>query len=164
MAVTSQTYAVQIKGAMLRRGFWLYVWEVTTGDGHQLLYVGRTGDSSSANAQSPFNRMGAHLGTNEKSNVLRKHLRNLKVAPEDCELRLVTYGPIFGEAAEKTTSAHEPLRDLNAALEKKLAEDLLAAGYQVINTVHCKRPLNAALYAQVHQAFAAQFEKLLAEP
>jgi hypothetical protein len=128
---------------------------VTTADGSQLLYVGRTGDSSSANAQSAFNRMGAHLGTNEKSNVLRKRLRNLNIAPEDCEFRLVTYGPIFGEAPEKTTFAHEPLRDLNAALEKKLAEELLAAGYQVINTVHCKRPLNTALYAHVREAFAA---------
>ena len=44
----------------LERGFWLYVW-VIDGAGDTLHYVGRTGDSSSSNAQSPFNRMGQHL-------------------------------------------------------------------------------------------------------
>jgi hypothetical protein len=53
---------LSIPGALLERGFWLYVWEVLTEDGNTVLYVGRTGDSSSAHAQSPFNRLSQHLG------------------------------------------------------------------------------------------------------
>lgn len=41
------TFTVTLDGAMLRRGFWLYVWEITTPNGDKVLYVGRTGDSSS---------------------------------------------------------------------------------------------------------------------
>ena len=37
--------------------------------------MGRTGDSSSSNAQSPFNRMDQHLGFNKRSNVLRRRLK-----------------------------------------------------------------------------------------
>ena len=43
---------------MLARGFWLYVWEVTDSSGKKWLYVGRTGDSSSPNAQDRHSRVG----------------------------------------------------------------------------------------------------------
>jgi hypothetical protein len=62
------------QGAILERGFWLYVWEVTTPEGKQVYYVGRTGDNSSTNAQSPYNRLGQHLGFAENTNALRKYL------------------------------------------------------------------------------------------
>jgi hypothetical protein len=55
--MTTQTYMIALDGGVLRRGFWLYVWEVIAPTREGFLYVGRTGDSSSANAQSPFNRM-----------------------------------------------------------------------------------------------------------
>jgi hypothetical protein len=83
------TYTVVLDGRTLQRGFWLYVWEVTTPNGAKLLYVGRTGDSSSINAQSPFNRMG-----------------------------------------------------------------------DVMNTVHCRKPLDEGLYVEVRAAFAAEFPRL----
>lgn len=55
-------HEIRFEGGILQRGFWLYVWKVTPADQAPLYYVGRTGDSSSTNAQSPFNRMGQHLG------------------------------------------------------------------------------------------------------
>jgi hypothetical protein len=58
----ASTYTVSLGGGFLVRGFWIYVWEVRDPEGSVMLYVGRTGDSSSPNAQSPFNRMGQHLG------------------------------------------------------------------------------------------------------
>ncbi len=74
------------------RGLWLYVWEITTPQETHLYYVGHTGDSSSIKAQSPFNRMGQHLGFNRHSNPLRRYLNAEDVDPERCSFRLVTYG------------------------------------------------------------------------
>jgi hypothetical protein len=77
------THAFAFSGQLLQRGFWLYVWEIQPRDGATIYYVGRTGDSSSQNAQSPFNRMGQHLGFNVKSNILRRRLKNAGIAPEE---------------------------------------------------------------------------------
>ena len=68
-------------GAILQRGFWLYVWEITPAGAAPLYYVGRTGESSSTHAQSPFNRMGQHLGFKEASNALRRQLLAQGVTP-----------------------------------------------------------------------------------
>jgi hypothetical protein len=73
--MTADLYDVRFAGGILQRGFWLYVWEVMTQEGKALYYVGRTGDSSSTNAQSPFNRMSQHLGFAKNSSMLRRHLR-----------------------------------------------------------------------------------------
>jgi hypothetical protein len=69
-----ETFVVTLDGAMLRRGFYLYVWEITPPDGKKVLYVGRTGDSSSPNAQSLFNRLGQNLGTLATSSMVRNNL------------------------------------------------------------------------------------------
>jgi hypothetical protein len=55
-------HIIRLDGSVLERGYWLFVWEIITSDGELLLYVGRTGDSSSPDAQSPFVRMGRHVG------------------------------------------------------------------------------------------------------
>jgi hypothetical protein len=156
--VPPTTYTVTLEGGTLQRGFWLYVWEVTDPDGAKLLYVGRTGDSSSANAQSPFNRMGQHLGTTKTSSMLRNHLDRRGIVPERCDFRLVARGPILDEADDWGT--HVELRDVIGAIEKKLAESLAEAGYMVMNTVRCRQPLNEALYEEVRTAFAAEFPGL----
>lgn len=102
---------------MLSRGFWLYVWIVETSDGQVVHYVGRTGDSSSLNAQSPFARMSLHLGSNDSTNQLRKHLRENQIVPETCErFELVCYGPILPES--KIMDEHQERRDAVAGLEK----------------------------------------------
>jgi hypothetical protein len=40
------TETLLFSGALLQRGFWLYVWQTEEADGKISLYVGRTGDSS----------------------------------------------------------------------------------------------------------------------
>jgi hypothetical protein len=158
--VPPETYSVNLDGRVLRRGFWLYVWDVTTPDGSNVLYVGRTGDSSSANAQSPFARMGQHLGRLKNSSMLRNHLEKRTLDPEDCTFRLVAHGPVLPEVVGGDMAAHVERRDVIAALEKQLAEDLDAAGYDVMNEVRCNKPLDQHLYAGVRAAFAQELHRL----
>lgn len=69
------TYHFNFDGQIIQRGFWLYVWRVTSGT-TIVFYVGQTGDSSSIFASSPFVRVGRHLDLrpNTKSNSLARHL------------------------------------------------------------------------------------------
>ena len=150
-----QTYEVALEGATLRRGFWLYVWEVTTPDQQKLLYVGRTGDSSSPKASSPFNRMGQHLGSIKASNMLRTHLRKRDMAPEDCGFRFVAYGPILTEAVD--WERHVPRRDIVGGLEQRLEQELRQAGWDVMNTVKGSFELDEQLWTDIRPAFAEKF-------
>lgn len=156
-----KTHELTFHGELLDRGFWLYVWDITTSDKRHLHYVGRTGDSSSSNAQSPFNRMGQHLGFNAKNNVLRRSLKSKDVDPERCLFRLVAHGPIFPEAGNQ--EEHTNSRDRIAAMEKALALALVEAGYEVMNTVHCRTHLDAAAYGVVRAGFVAHFRNLAGE-
>ena len=99
--------------------------------------------------------MGQHLGFNIKSNVLRRRLETLRIAPEACEFRLIAHGPILAEA--ESLEEHRCSRDVIAALEKALAEAMSAAGYDVINRVNCRMALNDDLFAKVRAAFAPHF-------
>lgn len=160
------THILTLPGPMLRRGFWLYVWRVETPTS-EVLYVGRTGDNSSPHANAPYTRMGQHLGSIKNQNALRQHLKKRDVALEACEFQLITHGPLYDEISkeegatrEALMEAHKPLRDIVGAMEKALADDLAGAGYTVLNTVNCKWPLDALLWAPVRAAFAAHFPKL----
>jgi len=152
---------------MLKRGFWLYVWRVETPDGEKL-YVGRTGDSSTPNATSPYARMGQHLGHARNQNALRRRLAARGITPEDCmNFQFITHGPLYPEIAKAEGDAHHirmaahiPLRDIVAPMERALADDLHAAGYDVLNTVACKKPLDRALWRPVRQAFEVHFPRL----
>lgn len=149
---------VSFGGGFLRRGFWLYVWEITAPDSKRLYYVGRTGDSSSQNAQSPFNRMNQHLGFNKRSNVLRQQLTKLRINPEVCKFKLLAYGPIRQEASDINT--HRRNRDHIAAMEKALAEAMVAAGYKVMNLVICRMQLDEKAFGIVRSAFGKHFARL----
>lgn len=160
------THILTLPGPMLRRGFWLYVWRVESPEG-ELLYVGRTGDNSSPHASAPYTRMGQHLGSVATQNALRKHLEKRAVPLEACTFHLVSHGPLYDEVSkaddatrETLMAAHMPLRDIVGAMEKALADDLVTAGYAVLNAVNCKWPLDPALWAPVRAAFAAHFPKL----
>jgi hypothetical protein len=155
-----QIFTVTLDGAMLRRGFYLYVWEITPPNGKKVLYVGRTGDSSSPNAQSLFNRLGQNLGTLATSSMVRNNLEKRGIDPTECQFDMVGYGPIFGEAPEKDMETHKPIRDKVGAAEKKLAQDLTEAGYDVMNQVRCNAALDVDVYEQVRGAFATRFEGL----
>jgi hypothetical protein len=152
-------HTLSFSGDILERGFWLYVWEVTKADGNVVLYVGRTGDNSSPNAQSPYIRMGQHLGFGETTNMLRKHLEKRGVHPFTCKtFQLIAFGPVLAEV--KTMEQHIPLRDKMAALEKALRDALALAGYVVLNEVKCTYKLDVGLWREVRAAFAERFPKL----
>lgn len=69
-------HEIGFRGALLERGFWLYVWRVRQ-DSREALYVGRTGDSSSRFAASPFSRLSQHLDLRPKASA-NMLLRNLQ--------------------------------------------------------------------------------------
>ncbi len=122
--------------------------------------MGRTGDSSSTKAQSPFNRMGQHLGFAATSNMLRKHLDKHRIDPETCTFRLVALGPVEEESTSDGRAEHDERRDLVGAMEKALADLMFEAGYLVINSVNCRKALNHERFAAVREAFAREFSKL----
>jgi hypothetical protein len=164
---TACLHRLTLPGPMLQRGFWLYVWRVQTLKGERL-YVGRTGDSSNPHATAPYTRMGQHLGFSKAANGLRRLLTEAGVEPESCEqFDLISYGPIFPEIGMTKDQLradqmllHTPVRDQMAALEKKLRDALLAAGYQVLNVVHSKKQFDAAHWEAVRIAFGEHFPRL----
>lgn len=155
-------HSLSFAGGLLQRGFWLYVWEITAGDGMTLYYVGRTGDSSSINAQSPFNRLVQHLGFALASNMLRQHLQGKGITAEKCDFRFMAYGPIMEEAS--TEEKHRERRDITGALEKALAVALKDSGYDVLNTVKCRRMPDQNRWDKVRNAFAVYFPKINLPP
>jgi hypothetical protein len=157
MSATMQS--LSFPGSLLDRGFWLYVWEIKTQAGNTVLYVGRTGDEASPNAQSPFNRVSQHLGTNEHANALRRNLKERGIAPEACvSFEMVAYGPIFAEV--ESMEKHKPLRDKVAACEKALRDALMDAKYNVLNPIRCNRELDTILWHDISAAFAKRFPRL----
>lgn len=155
-------YKLEFDGAILSRGFWLYVWEITIPDGEKIYYIGRTGDSSSAHAQSTFNRMGQHLGFNVKSNVLRRHLERKNISLEKCKFCMFSHGPILLEA--QSQDDHRKSRDIVSAMGKALSDIMQAAGYSVMNAVACRKPLDIKLFEDVRSAFTVHFPKLQRMP
>lgn len=149
-------------GTLLERGFWLYVWQVTPASGEPLFYVGRTGDNSTINAQSPFYRIGQHLGGEQECNMLRRYLQERGLEPETCAFRLVAVGPIMEES--RSREEHFERRDHLAAMEKALSEELQRAGCELMNRVRSAKPLDAKLYATIRAAFASAFPELIREP
>ena len=128
-----ETCRMEFSGKLLKRGFWLYVWDIKE-DRRRHIYVGRTGDSSSPNASSPFRRIGQHLdfSLNAKGNALGRQLKTAGIDPEICTFEMTAIGPIFDE--QKTMPEHKPLRDKTAALERALADELKRRGYNVLGT------------------------------
>lgn len=150
-------YSIDFDGHILSRGFWLYVWEIAAPTG-TFYYIGRTGDSSSHNAQSPFNRMSQHLGSNVKSNVLRRHLESRNINPEECSFSMNAFGPIQSET--ETLEQHRSARDSVSALEKALADSMRSARYNVINEVNCRKALDMQLFSNVLAAFSEHYPRL----
>lgn len=154
-------------GAMLQRGFWLYVWRVRTPNAAELLYAGRTGDNSSPYATAPYQRMGQHLGSQPNQNALRGHLEKRQLDPECCTYELIAHGPLYEEVCQTpqmdratAMELHKKPRDIVGAMEKALAEELAEAGYEVLNEVRWKPPLDRVLWEPVRDAFADHFPLL----
>ena len=134
------------------------MWRIASPIG-EVLYVGRTGDSSSLNASPPFMRMAQHLGNNRRANPVRRLLEERGTAPEKCaSFDFIAHGPLFSEAQD--WPRHVERRNVVAALEKALAAGLVRVGYDVLNKVSDKHDLDAGLWAIVREAFAAHFPRL----
>ena len=152
---------------MLARGFWLYVWRVTTPKGERL-YIGRTGDSSNPHATAPYTRMGQHLGFSKAANSLRRLLTETGIEPEVCtNFELISHGPIYpeiglkeGECRDTQMALHKPVRDKVAGLEKKLRDELALSGYSVLNVVHSNKTYEEDDWLSVRSAFSQHFPEL----
>lgn len=164
LSASPALHELRFGGGILQRGFRLYVWEILPGGAGPVYYIGRTGDSSSTNAQSPFNRMGQHLGFAKNSNMLRRHLTSHGIDPERCEFRLVALGPIHTESRAEGREEHDQRRDIVAAMEKALADAMAGAGCTLLNTVASRKPLDRARFAAVQAAFSKAFPMLQREP
>ena len=160
----AQTYQIEFDGSLLRRGFWLYVWRIKSGD-QLVLYVGRTGDSSSNFASSPFTRISRHLDLKEnaKSNSLVRRLRDKKLDlnPEECDFIFTAWGPLFEERSD-STDEHRKLRDRTGAMEKLLAAKLEDRGYKVIGNHHSKSKPSDEDVAHLDKFIEAEFPNLKA--
>ncbi len=146
-----QMSKMMVDGRLLKRGFWLYVCRIVEGS-REVLYVGRTGDSSSAHASSPFERLGQHLSqrTHAKANSLARQLANARINPIAANFEMFGVGPIFEE--QSTFTQHLPYRDKMAALEKGVADELVRRGYKIVGTHQCSSSPDAAfLQAVMHE-------------
>jgi len=126
-----KVHEITFGGSLLERGFWLYVWRISERD-KVALYVGRTGDSSSQYAASPFNRLGQHLDIRPTAtaNTLLRNIQKEGFTPEKCKFELVSVGPLFPE--QSTLHLHRKYRDIVAPLERALADHLKKKGYKVL--------------------------------
>ena len=149
-----KSFAMSFDGALLRRGFWLYVWRIKDGE-RSVVYVGRTGDSSSPHASSPFKRVGPHLDASltAKGNALARQLKKEGLLPERCSFEMVAVGPVFPE--QEDMDRHRPVRDKAAALERALADHLRRAGHEVLG--------NHPRLAQCDEVLCAQICRLVDE-
>lgn len=147
---------LKFDGRILERGFWLYVWRIISSR-CTVLYVGRTGDSSSNFASSPFVRIGRHLDLrpNAKSNSLVRHLKEKGLDPTECHFEFVAFGPLFPE--QKTTDQHRRFRDRTGALETLLAKELRDRGYEVIGKHNARVNPTAADVAQLREFINGEF-------
>lgn len=145
-------HEVTFEGALLKRGFWLYLWRVKQ-NLRTVLYVGRTGDSSSRYAASPFSRLGQHLDLREKAtaNMLLRNLRQAGFDPLQCSYSLFAAGPLYPE--QDTLSSHRQIRDLVAPLEAAIAAQLRADGHHVLGKHPKAKPVGGDMYEQALQSF-----------
>jgi len=148
---------VSFEGQLLQRGFWLYAWKISSGD-RILYYVGRTGDSSSSNAASPFNRIGTHLDArpNAKANSLTRRLLEAGLKPAECKFRMAAVGPLHPEQSE--FEDHRVIRDRMATLEHEVAKALRARGHSVLGNHSRGSKVEAELVEQVLQELSHALE------
>ena len=120
-----RTHQLRFEGALLERGFWVYVCRVRHKD-QNLLYVGRTGDNPSPFAASPFSRLARHLDLlpSATANTLVRHLRNHYHDPILCSYLLVAVGPL--EPEQQNYRDHQRIRKQVGLIEAKLAQQLEA--------------------------------------
>lgn len=143
-----QLYQMSFDGEILERGFWLYLWRITSKK-KIVFYVGRTGDSSSPHASSPFNRIGQHLDfrPNAKGNSLAKRLKEAGIDPKSSQFSMLALGPLFPEQSD--FEEHKPFRDQMATFEHEVAKYLRSKGLIVLGVHHQGIAVNPKLLAEI---------------
>ena len=141
-------HETEFGGGLLERGFWLYVWRISQ-EKKVALYVGRTGDSSSRFAASPFSRLGQHLDVRPtaNANTLLRNIRAASFDPLKCHFKLLSVGPLFPE--QDTLEDHRRYRDIIAPLETALADHLKSQGHTVLGTHPIPRPYDVKLFKKI---------------
>lgn len=153
-----EAHSIKFDGRVLDRGFWLYVIDIEAPQG-RYLYVGRTGDSSSPNASSPFSRIGQHFDCrpHAKGNSLARNLQKVGIEPQICKMEMIAVGPIFPE--EKDFIAHQRVRDQAAALERALAMVLRQHGHIVLGNHSSSLEPDSKILAEVLRLVEARLRK-----
>jgi hypothetical protein len=150
--MTGEIHHLPVPPPILKKNFWLYVWRVGVPSGGFLHYVGMTGDTGSARAQSAANRVAAHLGFGI-ANALREYLlREKQIHLEDCRsLDFFGSGPVYPDPAPADYPA---VRGKVAALEKHLWIRMEASGYEMLNPrPQTKVSLDEARWNEVRASF-----------
>lgn len=150
--------SLSFDGSLLERGFWLYVWKIT----HQnnvVFYVGRTGDSSSQYAASPFNRVGQHLDmrATATANTLLRNIKSADLNPLECHYEMIALGPIYPE--QHDIEKHRVHLDIIAPLETALALHLKEIGKTVIGSHGKKKPYDEVLFSGIKEKFLDELQK-----
>jgi hypothetical protein len=150
-------------GSLLKRGFWIYIWKITARS-KTFLYVGRTGDSSSVHAASPFTRIGQHLDSRQsaKGNAMARQLKRAGIDPTTASFDMIAFGPLFDE--QKTIERHRLIRDDVGAIEKSIAYYLRQRGYSVLGTHQSNQPVDSQIFEQLIEQINGAFPKLDSSP
>jgi hypothetical protein len=151
-----KVHRMSFDGALLERGFWLYAWMIRHGN-ERFVYVGRTGDSSSKFAVSPFSRLSRHLDAlpSAKANMLFRKIKSHGWEPIACTYELIAFGPIFSEQGD--LAQHRSVRDIVAPLETELAAMFKSNGYDVLGSHGKPSTADPKLLEQVKTAFQNAF-------
>lgn len=151
-----KAYSMFFDGALLERGFWLYIWDIKKPP-ERYLYIGRTGDSSSPNAASPFARIGHHLDfrPNAKANSISRRLKEKNLVPSSAKFAMLAIGPLFPE--QESFKDHIVCRDQLAALENALAEHIRNNGYNVLGTHNSRKAVDKNTLKEVIEIVEKHF-------
>jgi len=146
----------------VERGFWLYIWKVGLPEGDEGHYVGMTGDTGAARAQSAANHIAASLGFSVNASALRRCLQRRRRAHlEDCRsLDFFSFGPVYQEPGPAEYSS---VRGKVIGLANGLWDRLGASGYDMLNVrPPAPAPLDVERWNDVYSAYQSHFPKLRA--
>jgi hypothetical protein len=160
MTKRAALHCLSVPTPILKRGFWLYVWRVglpVVGCSH---FVGMTGDTGAARAQSAANHVAAHLGFSLFASALRKSMQRKQHSRlEDCRsLDFFAFGPVYPDGV---STDYPTMRGNVTALARHLWHRMEASGYDMLNTpVQTTATLDVNRWNDVCAAFKRHFAEL----
>jgi hypothetical protein len=145
-------------GAILERGYWVYVILIYHKSGKMHLYIGRTGDQSSQNAGSPFQRVANHLNLlpSAPMSAIKRLIKQKGYKPSACQFRLIAKGPLFSERKDEQ---HWPIRNKMTALEKSIASHFCSKGYDVLGKHDDNQAKDPELFKKVISSLEPEIQK-----